>query len=136
MKNKYCHNKHHLIDQLYCNFCQILGSVLHFFDIEGDGHHSNDKNQSGELMVSGSSEITIPLKSHPDYIRVIFKEVCNIVPCNPHHHDHLEWEVISEDHHDHHQDHGAHGHKHELKYSLHIKYEVSGVRDIIWVACY
>ena len=126
---KTCHNKHHQEDSLHCIFCEIVDSVLHFFDL--DNCCSADDTQNGELMVTADGEILIPLRSKPVHIRLEFKDCQHIVPCNPNHFDELEWEVISHDGH-----HGGHDHKHEPKFSLHIKWNVSDVRDVVWIVCY
>lgn len=74
--------------------------------------------QSGELIVIGSGEITIKLRECPSGIKCRFRHEHHIIPCNPQHSDSLEYEVrVSR--------------KHE-GYVLVIRWEVSGVREILW----
>ena len=139
---KTCHNKHHQEDSLYCTFCKIVDSVLHIFDL--DSCCNTDDAQNGELMVTAEGEILIPLKSNPAHIKIEFKDCQHNVPCNSNHFDELEWEVISHDGHDcngghdKHDKHDKHEHEHdhEPKFSLHIKWNVSDVRDVVWMVCY
>lgn len=78
--------------------------------------------QSGELIVTGKDEAKIVLRSFPIKVKVDFKDECDIIPCNPHHHDELEWEV-------------RHNHNH-TGHVLIIKWHVSGVREITWTALF
>jgi hypothetical protein len=118
---KHCHNKHHLIDLLFCKFCEIVDSILDLF-----GNHScacnPEEKQVGELMVTGKDEIDISLKSHPTHVKVNFTNSCHVVPCNPDHDDDLEWEVILSDC--------------GTQHTLHIEWNVSDIRDIAWSVCY
>lgn len=118
MKN--CHHKSNLFSFLYYKFCQFIDTIVHFF--EDEDCCSNDAAQSGELMVTGEDEISIPLTGHPIHIRVFFKGSCNTVPCNPVHSDDLAWEVIA-----------SHCH---TEHVLHITWNVSDVRDVVWKVCY
>jgi hypothetical protein len=79
--------------------------------------------QSGELFVTGKDEAIIALNGFPRKVRVDFKGEPVVTPCNPHHHDKLEWEVHRSHHH-----HGG--------FILIIKWEVTGVREIEWTAWY
>ena len=83
--------------------------------------------QSGELIVTGKVKATIPLNGIPSEVKVHFKHELEMTPCNPHHRDCLEYEV----HTNHHQ-----GHHHHGKFVLLIKWEVSGVREIVWKVSY
>lgn len=79
--------------------------------------------QSGELIVTGKDEAKIVLNGFPLKVRVAFKDDFSAVPCNPHHHDGLEWEV----------------HRsifHHSGFVLLIKWHVSSVREIEWFAQY
>lgn len=76
--------------------------------------------QAGELIVTGKDKAHIPLHGHPREINVHFKHCLEMVPCNPHHQDWLEYEV----------------HTHPGHYVLIIKWHVSGVREIAWHAHY
>ena len=72
--------------------------------------------QSGEIIVIGKGEVSIQLHEMPCGIKCRFRHEHHIVPCNPHHADTLEYEVR----------HTCKGHV------LNIKWEVSGVREILW----
>lgn len=79
--------------------------------------------QSGELIVTGKDKAVIPLHGNPCRISCQFKHSHDVVPCNPHHEDYLEYDVhIS--------------HSHHSGYVLIIKWSVSGVREIVWHAHY
>lgn len=79
--------------------------------------------QSGELVVSGKDSLNIHLKGLPKKVSVHFVDDCDLVPCNPHHVDFLEYEV-----------HVSHTHHHG--FTLVINWHVSGVREIKWSAHY
>lgn len=79
--------------------------------------------QSGELIVIGKDKAVIHLHNCPSRVVVLFKDECVIAPCNPHHHDSLEWEVF-------------HPHSHHHPSTLVIKWHVSGVREINWRVYY
>jgi hypothetical protein len=81
--------------------------------------------QSGQLIVTGKDEATIPLSGIPCEVKVHFKHELEVTPCNPHHRDCLEYEV-----------HVNHHHNHHNKFKLVIKWEVSGVREITWKVSY
>lgn len=74
--------------------------------------------QSGELIVVGSDQVTIKLRECPSGVKCRFRHEHHIIPCNPNHSDSLEYEV-------------RFSHKHKC-YVLNIKWEVSGVREILW----
>jgi hypothetical protein len=79
--------------------------------------------QSGELTVSGSDHLAIALRGFPTKVDVHFKDDMLPVPCNPHHHDELEYEV----------------HSSNLvlgKFVLKIKWRVTSVREIVWRVYY
>jgi hypothetical protein len=92
--------------------------------------------QSGELVVTGKDKVEIDLgHRHPKSVIVKFSDDCVIVPCNPRHHDELRWDVKNR-HHKHPHD-ARHDHcKHRDEYILTIKWHVTGVRTIEWVAYY
>jgi hypothetical protein len=78
--------------------------------------------QSGELIVIGKNTVTIKLRDCPSVIKCRFRHEHHIVPCNPNHSDSLEYEV-----------------RFSRKlgcYVLIIKWEVSGVREILWHSHY
>ena len=79
--------------------------------------------QSGELIVTGKDKVHIHLNKFPDKVEVWFKDDLECVPCNPHHHDWLEWEV--------HRSNTTFSHSHHI---LIIKWDVSGMREIKWMA--
>jgi hypothetical protein len=77
--------------------------------------------QQGELIVTGRDKAQISLHKFPSKVEVWFKEELEPIPCNPHHHDSLEWEV--------HRTNTNHS-----GYVLVIKWHVSGVREIKWTS--
>lgn len=79
--------------------------------------------QSGELFVVGKDKIVINLHRFPSEVKVHFKGHDEIVPCNPHHSDTLEWEVHSTIH-------SSSG------FALVIKWSVSSLREVVWQASY
>lgn len=76
--------------------------------------------QSGELIVIGKDKAVIPLHGFPCAVKAYFKHNMHLIPCNPNHSDSLEYEVMV-----------AHQNKHK-GFVLVIKWNVSGVRDIVW----
>jgi hypothetical protein len=90
--------------------------------------------QSGELTVTGNNSTRIPLAGWPRQVIVRFEREHEHepVPCNPHHHDRLEYEIIGvdEDHHDHRRP--GH-HHHDRQYFLVIRWEVAAIREIEWI---
>ena len=80
--------------------------------------------QSGELIVTGVNSLHIPLDRIPAEVKVHFKDELDMVPCNPHNADYLEYSV--------HTNHTSHHHK----FVLIIKWSVSGVREIKWHVAY
>lgn len=116
---KKCHNKHHLLDFLFCKFCELISDL---FSDDKECTCPIENQQAGELVVTGKDEITIALKCHPTHVKTKFSDECNIVPCDPDHEDHLEWEVTTSEC-------GS-------QFSLHIEWDVSGVRTIAWTVCY
>lgn len=79
--------------------------------------------QSGELIVTGKDQVVIPLNGFPSQVVVDFKDECDVVPCNPHHNDQLEWEV-------------SHSNTIPPQVILIINWDVTGVREIKWTAYY
>lgn len=79
--------------------------------------------QSGELIITGKSRIIIPLNGFPSEVRAHFKDELEMVPCNPHHADRLEYEVLVSN-------------MHRGGFALLIKWEVTGVREIKWHVAY
>lgn len=77
--------------------------------------------QSGEITVTGYDHVEIPLQKLPSKVEVHFKDHDVVIPCNPHHHDELEYEIHSNSHNHHHN-----------KFVLKISWRVSGVREIVW----
>lgn len=78
------------------------------------------KEESGEIFVAGKSSFSVNLVDHPEEIQVFFKDDCNLVPCNPSQDD-LVWFF---------EDCGSCHHK------LTIKWDVDGVRTIVWMVKY
>ena len=83
--------------------------------------------QSGQLIVTGNSEVAISLRGVPSKVIVNFEDDCVVLPCNPKHFDELQWEVL-EGH--------EHCHHHGSDFELLIGWEVSGVREIKWTVYY
>lgn len=79
---------------------------------------------SGELVVVGTNSLSIPLERMPAEVKVHFKDNLELVPCNPHHADTLEYAVHTI------------FNSHRYKYALIISWKVSGVREIKWKASY
>lgn len=79
--------------------------------------------QKGELIVSGKDKIKIDLHGFPREVKVEFSDQCVIVPCNPHHHDFVEFEVHSSQ-------------SNRGGFVLVISWDVTGVREIKWAAYY
>jgi len=76
--------------------------------------------QSGELIVTEKNNIHIPLDNAPAEVKVHFKDECEMVPCNPHDVDLLEFFVKN----------------FNDKFVLVIRWSVSGVREIKWQVFY
>lgn len=92
--------------------------------------------QSGELTVTGKGESLIPLSGRPREVIVVFKrEHHEPHPCNPHHHDKLEYRVESQDE-DLKVHHKINHHHHDRLFFLLIKWEVEGIREIEWIVLY
>lgn len=91
---------------------------------------------SGELVVVGNDKLEIELGNrHPSRVMVKFQDHHVIVPCNPHHHDQLRWEVKNL--HQHHPHDFRHDHcHHNDNYVLIIKWHVSSLRVIEWFVFY
>lgn len=92
--------------------------------------------QSGKLTVTGHNSTRIPLAGWPHQVIVRFEREPEPVPCNPHHHhdhDKLEYEVIGidDDQRDHHR---PEHHHHDRLFFLVIKWDVSEIREIEWIA--
>ena len=79
--------------------------------------------QSGELFVTGKDSVIIVLKKLPHKVEVCFVDEPEVVPCNHHHHDKLEWQVHSNNH-------------HHSGFVLVIKCNVTNVREIKWRVYY
>ena len=92
--------------------------------------------QSGELVVIGNDKVSINLGRHPPKrVFVHFMNDFIHVPCNPHHHDDLRYNV--KNHHHHHRHDHRHDHcKHDDHYLLTIHWNVTGVRLIKWTVYY
>jgi len=79
---------------------------------------------SGEIVVVGKNSLSIPLERMPAEVKVHFKDALELVPCNPHHTDTLEYSVHRTNN------------SHHYKYALIINWLVSGVREIEWHVLY
>lgn len=101
--------------------------------------------QTGELTVTGNNHTSILLAGKPREVFVRFKgdlyehqghrDFSHHHPCNPHHKDHLEWEIRGEDETALEHSRLLH-HHHDRHYYLVIRWEVDGVREIDWIAIY
>ena len=78
--------------------------------------------QSGELTVTGHDHVNIRLHGLPSEVKVYFKDHAIPIPCNPHHHDELSYEIHKSNRH-----HGG--------FDLKISWSVTGVREIVWRVC-
>jgi hypothetical protein len=76
--------------------------------------------QQGELIVTGKDQAVIPLNSFPSEVKAHFIDELELVPCNPHNFDTLEYEVTST----------------SQGVFLVINWSVTGVREIKWHASY
>ena len=83
-------------------------------------HHNEQK---GELVVTGKNSIRIPLDGFPKSIKVYFKNVSEIVPCNPNDVDFVECDIHTSN-------------STRSGYILLIKWNVSGVREIVYEATF
>jgi hypothetical protein len=92
------------------------------------------QHQSGELTVIGTDQITIKLHGIPKKVDVHFDDEDDApIPCNPHHPDTLEYEVVIPDDKHKHKKH----HKHNKQFpQLIIKWHVNSLREIVWHVCY
>lgn len=88
--------------------------------------HTGEIIQIGELVVVGKGEIGIALKNRPCKIVVRFIHELNCIPCNPHHKDLLEYELIRTHKHNYHCN----------RYTLIIKWRVASIREIEWKVFY
>lgn len=79
--------------------------------------------QSGELIVTGTNSIHIPLDRMPAEVKAHFKDEAEMTPCNPHDVDYLEYAVHTSN-------------SHHRGFVLVIKWSVSGVREIKWHVSY
>ena len=77
------------------------------------------KMLSGELIVVGTDRVHINLHKHhhPERVSVKFKGHHEPHPCNPHHHDELEWHIVLGE---------------DDVYHLTIFWSVSATREIKW----
>lgn len=91
--------------------------------------------QSGQLIVTGNSEVAISLRGAPSKVIVKFEDECVITPCNPKQFDELQWEVLIDDEHDD-DSYEDHCQKHDSGFELLIGWDVSGVREIKWTVYY
>lgn len=79
--------------------------------------HKHIDAETGELLVSGKDHTEINLPTLPRIIEVKFKHEHRSIPCD-HHHDKLDYEIC----------------RHEHQYKLIIKWHVSSLREITWIA--
>lgn len=115
---KHCNHKHHLLGYLFCKFCEFLENLFGSDQCACGA----DKQQTGELIVTGMDEIDISLDFHPNHVIVKFTKPCTTTPCDTDYSDELSWEILTSDC--------------GTQFSLHIEWEVSGARDITWKVCY
>lgn len=91
--------------------------------------------QSGTLTVTGEGTTHIALSGRPREVIVRFKCEIEPVPCNPHHHDHLQHHIRHED--EDMRDHHKPGHHHhDRRFFLEIEWRVTGIREIDWIVLY
>lgn len=106
------------------NIATIMGKKKNDAETIDKRKNVGEIMQSGELFVTGQDSLTINLSDYPSQVKVHFKDQCKVVPCNPHHNDNLEWEVV-------HNPHSL------LKdFMLKITWDVSDVREIVWHVYY
>jgi hypothetical protein len=79
--------------------------------------------QQGELTVTGHDYYIIALRGLPAKVEAHFKDHALPIPCNPHHHDELDYSVHKSN-------------KHHGGFDLKISWSVSGVREIVWRVSY
>ena len=79
--------------------------------------------QQGEIIITGKGEVFIPLNAFPSEVRAYFVGEPELVPCDPHELDTIEYEVHSSNH--------CHG-----GFVLRIKYKVHSERKVVWKAEY
>lgn len=91
--------------------------------------------QTGQLVVTGTDFTSIVLSGRPREVFVRFKAEQHHVPCNPHHKDHLAYEIVVEDEDLHEHSKLEHRH-HDRKFFLLIEWEVQSVREIDWIVIY
>lgn len=99
-------------------FLVIAAAFIYKVKAELSSFNKENQMQSGELIVTGKDEVFITLHGTPINVNVYFKGDCDLTPCNPKDYDMLEWEMHFKHHH----------------YTLKIKWNVSGVRKILWTA--
>lgn len=100
--------------------------------------------QSGQLIVTGNSEIAISLRGAPSKVVVRFEDECVITPCNPKTFDELQWEVLVEetdcdcdcDDDCDCCDDDCCCNQDDSTFELLIGWDVSGVREINWTVYY
>ncbi len=91
--------------------------------------------QSGTLTVTGEGKTAILLSGRPREVVVHFVKEPEPIPCNPHHHDHLEYKIEHEEEslEEHHK---IGHHHHDRQFLLVIHWEVESVREIFWLVFY
>ena len=87
----------------------------------------------GELDVTGVDEVRFELDRRPEHVRVEFDND-DRVPCDPGSNDMLEYEVVfvCSEHECHEHRHCSHHHRH---WELVIRWNVVGMRAIVWEVC-
>ena len=80
--------------------------------------------QKGELIVTGSNSLSIPLNGMPSEVRAYFKDEFEVLPCNPQDVDFLEYQVQNS------------SLTIPSTFVWVISWSVSGVREIVWHAAY
>lgn len=76
--------------------------------------------KQGELTVTGHDHVIIQLHDGlPSKVEARFSDHVTPIPCNPHHHDELSYEVHKSNRH-----HGG--------FDLRISWRVTGVREIVY----
>jgi hypothetical protein len=92
--------------------------------MEHNHHRKPEDFRSGELIITGHDKVSIDLTREPCRVFVKFLDDHFPAPCNPTHHDDLEWEVKKTHHH--------RGNHHAVQFDLVIAWKVAGTRKVYW----
>jgi hypothetical protein len=102
--------------------------------------HHDKRFESGELIITGDDAVEIHLNDIPHHVSVHFKKKPHPSPCDHHGHHHHHDDDNDDDDHDHERhdklEWEIQRSHHNQKYRLIIKWKVSSVREILWLADY